>query len=276
MLTVSWNDKFFFAGAVLFYGVSMIYSVFLWREGFRRDNRANYMLLAAGLLLHTVAMAKRGFTFERCPINNLYEATAFIMWTAVLAYLVLGAWHRLRFLGAFISPVLFGIGIFALMPALDPPHGPKPDFSGGLASLHKALLLLSFAGFGLSAAAAAMYLMQEHDLKFHKFRAISSLMPSLQRLEIAINRLLRVGFALLTAGLVTSAAYLKQKTNAYFSGDPEVVWVFGIWAFYLVLLVLHLLHQQTGRRFALGALATFLFVLLTFWGVYLLSPLHQR
>lgn len=273
---MSWNDKAFFALAVLLYGVSMIYSVFLWRDGFRRDNRANYILLAAGLILHTIAMAKRGFTLERCPINNLYEATAFIMWTAVLAYLALGVWHRLRFLGAFISPVLFAMGIFALMPALDPPHGPKPDFSGGLASLHKALLLLSFGGFGLSAAAATMYLMQEHDLKFHKLRAISSLMPSLQRLEIAINRLLWAGFALLTAGLATSTAYLKQKQDVYFSSDPEVVWSFGVWAFYLVLLVLHWRHQQTGRRFAWGALISFLFVLLTFWGVYLLSPLHQR
>ena len=274
--TVSWNDKVLFAIAVALYGVSMIYSLFLWREGFRRDNRVNYSLLAAGLAVHTVAMAKRGFTLERCPINNLYETTAFIMWTVVLAYLVFGAWRRLRFLGAFISPVLFAMGIFALMPALDPPHGPKPDFSGGLASLHKALLLLSFGGFGLSAAAAAMYLVQEHDLKFNKLRAISSLMPSLQRLEVAINRLLWVGFALLTAGLGTSMAYLKQKQNVYFSGDPEVVWTFGVWAFYLVLLVLHWRHQQTGRRFAWGALASFLFVLLTFWGVYLLSPLHQR
>ncbi len=270
-----WNDKVYFALAVMLYGVSMIYSIFLWRDGFRRNNPANYILLAAGLVLHTIAMTQRGFTLERCPINNLYEATAFIMWTAVLAYLALGAWHRLRFLGAFISPVLFGMGIFALMPALDPPHGPKPDFSGALASLHKALLLLSFGGFGLSAAAATMYLMQEHDLRFHKLRAISSLMPSLQRLEVAIERLLQAGFVLLTAGLVASVAYLKQKTNAYFSADPEVVWAFGIWLFYLVLLVLHLRHQQTGRRFAWSALASFLFVLLTFWGVYLLSPLHQ-
>ena len=36
------------------------------------------------------------------------------------------------------------MGVFALMPALDPPHAPQPDFSNGLASLHAALILLAY------------------------------------------------------------------------------------------------------------------------------------
>jgi len=32
---------------------------------------------------------------------------------------------------------------------------------------------------------------------------------------------------------------------------------------------------QRGRRFALGAIGSFAFVMLTFWGVYLLSDLHR-
>ena len=46
-----------------------------------------------------------------------------------------------------------------------------------------------------------MYLSQEHDLKFHKLRAVFSLMPPIERLEKAINGLLFTGFILLTAGL---------------------------------------------------------------------------
>jgi len=51
--------------------------------------------------------------------------------------------------------------------------------------------------------------------------------------------------------------------------------VMGVWAFYLILLVLQKRQAHNGRRFAWCALGSFLFVLLTFWGVYLLSPLHQ-
>ena len=81
----------------------------------------------------------------------------------------------------------------------------KHQFSGALSSLHKALLLLSFGGFGLSAVGAVMYLTQENDLKLHKFRAILSKLPSLERLEKAMTVILWVSFALLTAGLFASS-----------------------------------------------------------------------
>ena len=69
------TDKHYFLIAVIFYGFSMIYSVFLWRKGFREDNRVNYFLLFIACAFHTTAMVKRGFSLQRCPVNNLYEAT---------------------------------------------------------------------------------------------------------------------------------------------------------------------------------------------------------
>ncbi len=185
-MLVSWlndqhADRHFFVLAVALYAASMIYSVFLWRKGFRQDNRVNYLLLLAGFILNTTAMFKRGFTLNHCPVNNLYEATTFVAWTIVAAYLVLGLWSRLRFLGAFASPVLVVIGVFALMPALDPEHGMEPRFTGAAESLHIALSLLAFGAFGLAAVAAVMYVTQEHNLKFHKLRAVLSLFPPLQR-----------------------------------------------------------------------------------------------
>ena len=273
---VSWTDKTYFCCAVTLYGIAMVYSVFLWRKGFQRDDWVVYGMLAGGWVLHTVAMVKRGFNLEACPITNLYEATAFIMWTIVAGYLVIGVWQRFRFVGAFASPLLFLLGVFALFPDMDPELAPgSHKFSGALSSLHKALLLLSFGGFGLSAVGAVMFLTQEKDLKLHKFRAILSKLPSLERLEVAMTRLVWIAFGLLTAGLVASSAYLHQVKNVWFQPDPEMLWVIGVWIFYLVLLMLQKRHAQSGRRFAWGTLGSFLFVMLTFWGVYLLSPLHQ-
>ena len=82
------------------YAVSVVYSVFLWRKGFRERNLVNYFLLLLAFVFHTTAMVKRGFSLQSCPVNNLYEATTFISWTIVAAYLVLGSWPKLRFLGA--------------------------------------------------------------------------------------------------------------------------------------------------------------------------------
>ncbi len=260
------------------YGFSMLYSVFLWRKGFRQDDRVNYLLLLAAFILHSTAMIKRGFSFNRCPVNNLYEAMTFVAWTIVAAYLVVGLFQRLRFLGAFAAPILFGMGVFALMPPLDKPHGVQPDFHTDWGSIHGALILLSCGAFGLSCVAGGMFLMQEHDLKFHKSRAVLSLLPPIQRLERVMSWLLVSGLVLLTTGLAVSPLLLREKENqgVNFKGDPILFYSIFIWAVYAALLVLRWRFGQSGRRFAWGVVGSFAFLVLTFWGFMLLSPLHNQ
>ena len=64
---LNWTDKTYFCCAVTLYGIAMVYSVFLWRKGFQRDDWVVYGVLAGGLVLHTVAMAKRGFNLQASP-----------------------------------------------------------------------------------------------------------------------------------------------------------------------------------------------------------------
>ncbi len=262
--------------AVVLYGVSMIYSVFLWRRHFRRDDRVNYLLLLTAFAFHTTAMLMRGYAIKHCPVTNLYETTTFVMWTIVAVYLVIGLWSRVRFLGAFASPFLLGIGVFALMPSLDVAREVRPDQPFVLTSLHAALMALAYGAFGLSSVAALMYLTQERNLKFHKLQAIFSLLPPIQRLEAAVGRLLVSGFVLLTVGLALGVYGLTRLDDPHaYRGDPKIVWSVVVWLLYLGLIVMRWKFAQGGRRFALGAIGSFVFVLLTFWGSNLLSPLHN-
>lgn len=262
--------------AVVVYGISMCYSVFLWRRGFRQHNRIIYCLLLVGFAFHTTAMVMRGYRLNHCPVSNLYEATTFLTWTIVAVYLVVGIWNRVRFLGAFASPILFAIGIFALMPGLDTVQAAQPGVPKAWTSLHAAFLSLAYGAFGLSSVAALMYLTQERNLKFHKLQAIFSLMPPIQRLEAVVGRLLLAGFVLLTAGLAIGALGLTHLENPQaFRGDPKIIWSAIVWLLYLGLILMRWLFAQSGRRFALGAIGTFVFVLLTFWGTNVLSPLHN-
>jgi ABC-type transport system involved in cytochrome c biogenesis permease subunit len=269
-------DRNFFAGAVLVYGLSMIYSLFLWRKGFRRDDHVNYLILLLAFGLHTTAMVLRGFRLNHCPVTNLYEATTFALWSIVAVYLGVGLWPRLRFLGAFASPVLFGIGVFALMPSLDLSRNARPGVSTTWISIHAALMALSYGAFGLASIAAAMYLTQEHNLKLHKLQAIFSVLPPIQRLEAVVGRLLVCGFVLLTIGLAIGGLDLTHLDNPQsFRGDPKIIWSALVWLIYLGLIVMRWKFAQGGRRFALGAIGSFVFVLLTFWGTNALSPLHN-
>jgi len=259
----------------MIYGASMIYSVFLWRKGFQRDDRVNYLLLLAAFACHALALFQRGFSLNRCPVNNLFEATMFFTWTTTLTYLVIGLWPRLRFLGAFASPMLFCVGVFALMPSLDPPHGPKPEFSGGMTSLHAATIMLAYGAFALGAAAAAMFLTQQYNLKFNKMRAILSLLPSVERLDVVASRVTLIGFILLTIGLAAGGQLPRPDGVTYWK-DSKVLWSALLWIVYAGLLFGRMRALFSGRRFAYGLIGTFIFLVLTFWGTNLLSVLHQK
>ena len=267
-----WTDRHCFGLAVLLYGVSLVQALFLWRQGFRRDSFINYCILLLGFGFHTLAMGLRGFSFNRCPIHNLFEASMFIGWTMVAAYMLVGCWRPLQFLGAFVSPLVFSLGVFALMPPLDVPEAPTEI---GWFSLHASLIFLSYGSLGLGAAAGMMFLTQEHDLKFHKFRALYSLLPPIQRLETLVSQLLLAGYVLLTAGLIVGAFWLKQKRGVWYVPDPKIHWSALIWLYIIALLIWHWRYALRGRKFAWAVVGGFIFIALTFWGFNIFSPLHH-
>ena len=82
------------------------------------------------------------------------------------------------------------------------------------------------------------------------------------------------GFVLFTVGL-EAGRYLPRPKEANYWSDPKVVWSIFMWVVYLALLVSRRIFAQSSRRFAYGIVAAFVFLLLTFWGTNLLSPLHH-
>lgn len=275
---MNWSDKTWFIASVAAYGIATAYALLLWQRGFRKSDWVVYGLLAVGLIAHTIAMAKRGFSLHRCPVHNLYEATAFVMWSAVAGCLVLGLWSRLRSLAAFAAPVVFAFGVFALMPGMDPIRvvdGPETNFTLRWISLHVALIALAYGALGLSCGSSVMYLSQVHDLKFNRLRALAALLPPVQQMERVTVRLQAAGIVLLTAGLLISFVFLKTPDGQNLFLDPKVLWSILIWLAYTALSVIYWRADHGGRNLATGNCCCFVFVLLTFWGVNLLSKLHN-
>lgn len=268
------TDRNLFLLAVLLYGASTTYGVFVWRRGFRRDDHVCYFLLLAGSVLHIGAMTLRGMSFARCPVANLFEASMFVGWAVAMAVLAVGWMRRFGFIPVVASPILFGLGVFGLMPGLDRP-GPEPQFWQGYASLHASLTLLAYGGLGLAAVAGVMYLVQEHDLKYRKSRAFLAFLPPIQRLERVTWRLLLVGFVLLTLGLLLGVGWLHHTRGVFWVADAKLVWSACVWTAYLVMIILHWRRNQSDRRFAWSVVGAFAFVMLTFWGTNLLSRIHN-
>lgn len=274
---MSWlTDRFSFLLAVVLYGICVLHLVFLWRKGFRQHDRIVTGLLLAAFVFHTRALLLRGLSLHHCPVENPFEAIAFVSWTITLICLAAGLWPKLRFLGAFAAPALFGMGVLALMPALDIPFKNQQGLAASLRSFHATLSLLSYGAFGLSAVASFMFLAQEHDLKFRKIRAMSSMLPTMERLDKVMTRLMAFGFMLLTLGLsLTPFLYRARQMETRLADDPKVLWAIAVWLGYLVLLVWRFRYGFVGRRFARGSIGVFLFIMVTFWGINFFSPLHH-
>lgn len=264
-----------FSVAVALYGASTVYALFLWRRGFRLDNRITYLLLFASWMFHTFSMVQRGMSFARCPVSNLYEATVFVGWSITTAYLVIGLWRKVRFLGAFASPLLFGVGVFALIPTLDRTAEAETLVMNGWTSLHITLILLAYGAFGLASIASVMYLTQEHNLKFHKLQAALSLLPPIQRLEKVSGYLIQIGAVLMIVGLYLGARVARAEESMDLRGDPKVYWSLLVSLAYVTLVIMRWRFGLLGRRFAWAVAGCFIFILLTFWGTNLLSEIHN-
>jgi len=229
---------------------------------------ANFALMLAGFVLHTLTMALRGQHIGRCPLTNLYEVQVFVTWAAVLFYLLIGPSYRVSFLGAFTAPVVLVIGLVAQLAPIDAPYI-APLKRSPWVETHAAIAILAFGAFALSFVTGTMYLVQERQLKSRRPTPALLLLPAIGQLDVIGFRLLVLGFTMYTAGMVggiVSTAFVGQW------GAAKTMWASGVWLLYGVLLAARGFGAWRGRRFAVAAIAGFAVTIAGLWGASFLSP----
>ena len=70
-----------------------------------RRSRLNLIAISLGFLCQTGFLYLRGEALGRCPLTNHFEVLAFLSWSMVLFYLLIGPAYRLSLLGFFTSPL---------------------------------------------------------------------------------------------------------------------------------------------------------------------------
>ena len=74
-----------------------------------RASGLNFFAILTGFLCQTGFLYLRGQQVGRCPLTSLFEVMIFLTWSLVLFYLLIGPDYRLSLLGAFTSPLGFGL-----------------------------------------------------------------------------------------------------------------------------------------------------------------------
>ena len=236
------------------------YTIYAFRTGSYRPSRYNFAAVLSGFLFQTAFLAMRGHALKHCPITNLFEVFMFLCWSVGLLYLITGSAYRLSLMGAFTSPLVFILQVFALLALADPDPvlrvriRPNPWLE-----LHAALSVIAYGAFGVAAVAGTMYLAQERQLKTRQLKKIFFQMPPIADLAVALNRLLLTGFVLLTVGLLAG----------FVVGAPalKVAWGVGVWLVYGGILGAERLKKVTPRHVAILSIAAFTLALMTLWGL---------
>ena len=178
-----------------------------------------------------------------------------------LFYLLIGPAYRLSLLGAFISLLVFGLQVIALLVLKDAPVrvelAPNPWME-----LHAAISIVAYGAFALAGVAGVMYLAQERQLKTHHIHSIFYHLPPIRDLAVANGRLIFTGFSLLAIGI--AAGFMVGNWQSHAS---KVAWSLGVWVLYGAIIALSKGHRLSPRKVAWMSVAAFSVALVTLSGI---------
>jgi ABC-type uncharacterized transport system permease subunit len=259
------EDRVLLAASTFCFLLGFAYTMFVLGAGRYQPSRFNFAAMAGGFAFQTAFLVLRGHALNACPLTNLFEVLIFLSWSMVLLYFVVGTTYRLSLLGVFTAPLAFIFQAFALIAPLDSPPGPRARVvAQPWLETHAAISIVAYGAFALAGVAGVMYLIQERQLKTHRFRSLFFHLPPIADLAVAINRLIYTGFILLTLGLLSGFAVRVEWS--------KVIWGVGVWLIYGGILQADKLRRVTPRRVAQLAVAAYSITLATLWGLNFLNP----
>ncbi|MFP4541433.1 MAG: inner membrane protein YpjD [Opitutales bacterium] len=223
-------------------------------------------MLAVGFALQTIGLQIRGLSIGGCPIGNPFEVLQFISWSTIAVYFLAGSVFRLSLLGGFCASVatLLSVVSFAV-PGGDRPYAGPLFGDSAWVEAHAALALFSYGVFGLLAATAAMYLLQDYGLKHKRFTALFRLLPSIVQLDAVHHRLLTVGAGVFTLSILLGSVHWIGDWENVTPG--KLFTTLLVWFGYVLASTLRWRKWLRGPRLAWVLLGLFGAALLTLWPI---------
>jgi HemX protein len=257
-------DRQLLIASTLCFLTALVRTLFAAREGTSLHGRFNFFAIGLGFLFQTAFLSIRGHALGRCPLTNLFEVFVFLAWSVALIYLMIGPAYRLSLMGAFTAPLVFLIQTLALLAPIDIPHPIRLPANPWL-EFHASISMIAYGAFALACVAGVMYLVQDRQLKTHQLRSFFYHLPPLTNLFSALIRLLWLGFALYTAGLV----------SGFFTGGPlprlKMICAFAVWLFYGMILQGRHLHRLAPKRIATLCIVAFSAAVSVLWAINFVS-----
>jgi ABC-type uncharacterized transport system permease subunit len=224
------------------------------RGGSQRATLVARSLLWAAAGLHLAFVLHFSAAFRVCPMKTMSLAMSLGMVVTCVAYLLVPRRLRADALGVFVVPV--ALGLLMASRFLGVPDVPL-TLSNKLLPLHITSNVLGDGCFILASGAAAIYLLQERQLKAKRSASVFGKVPPLDTLDTAIHRFLLIGFVFITVGAVTGTVWVSKLTMGTPVEVARVMLGYATWFLFSTVLLLRSTLGWRGRRAAWGTLAGF-------------------
>jgi ABC-type uncharacterized transport system permease subunit len=223
------------------------------REALLRIGR---LALAAALLAHL------GFIGLQCvhgmnPLRDVRGALDLSGWLLGVGALLVSMQPRFVVVGLVAAPVSLGLLVVSRLT----PAGALAVTSGGatlLGRLHIALVAAGVAIFGVAAAVATIYLIQESALKSKRVSALYRKAPPLAALDDTGRRLISVGFPIFTLAVASGLVWMSRLPGVGIRPEHALAGI--TWSIFAALILARVTVGWRGRRAALLTLAAFALV----------------
>ena len=246
----------------LYGAASCLYCGYLlgWKEWAVRAARA---VLLLGFVAHMGEIGARGIAGLH-PVTSAMDAVGFAAWLLVGGFLLAHLRWRIGAVGAFVGPTAILMLLVGRLSSAAVVTG-APTGLGVLGRVHIFLATFGVAVFALAAVLAALYLVEDAQLKHRAVGAFVRKGLALETLDLLVHRCVQVGFPLFTVALISGVFWTARRGEAL---RPEYGASLVAWGTFGGLLVARFIAGWRGRRAAVMTLVGFMLALLVV-GIYL-------
>jgi ABC-type uncharacterized transport system permease subunit len=246
---------------------------------FRRHRRYELLLvvcISGAVILDAVLLTIRGMSIRMLPLTSLFDSL-------LLLALIFGVLYLLMKRAAdqvwFDSVMVWSIMGMALAAALvaKPASRPEEVARTPWAVAHASLMILATASIVFAAANSALYLLGSYRLKHRGIMQVLGRIPNMETLARMNGLGVRIGFVLLTVGMVNGLGLSLLDTGiARWLADSKVICILGAWGLLGAILVLDRFGLLRIRLRAYATIIAFVLIVVAIVGVTVAGATQHR
>lgn len=277
------TQSYFINTAYALYSISLllfIISYFRWKETLQKGI---IILFSIAAVLQTAELLVRWVLSHHPPLSGMYESLLLFSWASIISYLILLKFYRIISLSIFvlIIEILF-LGFANLQDKSPQPL--IPVLKSNWLIVHVFVYMLGYGLMAIAFFTALSYYYFKFQIKdreekikiiekeirketveinAQKEKKLNEIEELTQTLDTITYKIVKLGFPLITLGLITGAVWANRTWGSYWSWDPKETAALVTWCIYAI--YLHLRYIKKWQTISnLFPILGFLAVLCTF------------